>query len=131
VARFGKGKPMDQQASSLLAKHLDLSSRHKAKQELGIKGAQPTGKIHSLRTFQTYSSALTQAGRWAQEHHGIRHLKSLTPTQAQSYLRSPSLEAGRIPPNKSKSSPVLKAIEMHFQRASPMPPGFAPGNSLR
>jgi integrase len=92
MARLGKGKPMHKQAQSLLAKHLDLSSRHRAKQALGIKGAQPTGKIHSLRTFETYSSALTQAGRWARQTHALKHLKSLTPQHAQSYLEQRASE---------------------------------------
>ena len=84
--RYGKGKPMDQQAHALLKSHLDLTSRHQAKQQQGIHGSRSTGRIHSLRTIDKYASALTQAGTWAQREHDLRHLRDLTAAQAQAYL---------------------------------------------
>jgi integrase len=84
--RRGKGKPMEDQAAALLRQHLDLSSRHAAKLELSIRGGGSTGRIHSLRTFEKYAASLRQAGEWARENHGLRHLSDLTPEQAQGYL---------------------------------------------
>lgn len=86
MARLGKGKPMDQQAAALLKRHLDLSSRHTAKQDLDLKGSRSTGKIHSLETFHKYANSLKQAGEWARANHGLKHLKEITPLQAQDYL---------------------------------------------
>lgn len=86
MPRFGQGKPMEVQAERMLGRHLALSSRHDAKQALGIPGARSTGQIHSLRTFEKYTQALAQAGRWARETHGVRHLDQITPAQAQAYL---------------------------------------------
>jgi integrase len=86
MPRFGQGKPMDVQAERMLSRHLSLSSRHEAKQALGIPGARSTGQIHSLRTFEKYTQALAQAGRWARETHGVRHLDQITPAQGQQYL---------------------------------------------
>lgn len=84
--RKGKGKPMAEQAADLLRQHLDLSSRHAAKVELGVLGGRSTGRIHSLRTFKTYSGSLGRAGEWAKQHHGLRHLAEMTAEQAQAYL---------------------------------------------
>ena len=84
--RRGKGKPMGEQASGLLRQHLDLSSRHAAKVEAGVKGTHGTGRIHSLETFEKYSNCLKLAGEWAREKHGLRHLAALSAGQAQEYL---------------------------------------------
>ncbi len=86
MARFGSGKPMDVQASSVLKGFLSLESRHEAKTEMGVKGSQATGKIHSIATFNKYTDALTQAGEWAREHAGLRHIKEITPETAQQYI---------------------------------------------
>jgi len=86
MARRGKGKPMDVQAARMLSRHVSLSSRHNAKEALGVAGSKSTGMIHSLRTLEKYTDALAQAGQWAREEYGIRHLNELTPEMAQSYL---------------------------------------------
>lgn len=77
---------MDVQAQRMLSQHLELSSRHDAKQALGLTGAQPTGQIHSLRTFEKYTDALAQAGQWARDEFGIKYLDQLTPAMGQQYL---------------------------------------------
>jgi hypothetical protein len=77
---------MEDQVAAVLRQFLDLSSRHAAKFDLGVQGSRSTGRIHSLRTFEKYSACLRQAGDWAKERHGLRHLTSMTPTQAQEYL---------------------------------------------
>lgn len=87
MPRLGKGKPMDQQAKALLKGHLQLTSRHTAKQTLQIQGSRTTGKIHSLETFHKYANSLKAAGDWARETQGLRHLRALTPAQAQAYLQ--------------------------------------------
>ena len=84
--RRGKGKPMEEQASGLLRQHLDLSSRHAAKVEAGVKGTHGTGRIHSLETFEKYSNCLKLAGEWAKEKHGLRQLAALSAEQAREYL---------------------------------------------
>lgn len=84
--RRGKGKPMGEQAAGLLRQHLDLSSRHAAKAEAGVRGTQGTGRIHSIRTLDKHVSCLKLAGDWAREKHGLRHLSALTAAQAQEYL---------------------------------------------
>jgi len=86
MTRFGQGKPMDEQGRAVLKAYLSFTSRHAAKQESGAKGSQTTGKIHSLATFNKYALALKQAGEWARESIGLRHLKSFTPELAQQYL---------------------------------------------
>ena len=76
-------KSMEKQAERLLAsRHLSLSSRHAAKS--GSAGS--SGKIHSMSTFQRYCQALSQAGKWARDRHGVRRLDDLTPALAGSYL---------------------------------------------
>jgi integrase len=87
MPRFGKGNPMDIQAKGLLKRYLDLSSRHAAKQAQSVRGSRTTGKIHSLRTFEKYTTCLKQAGEWAKATHGLKHLDKLTPAQAQEYLQ--------------------------------------------
>jgi integrase len=77
---------MEVQAQRMLSQHLSLSSRHEAKQALGVPGARSTGQIHSLRTFEKYTQSLAQAGRWARETHGVRYLDQVSPAQAQQYL---------------------------------------------
>jgi len=77
---------MHVQAERMLGEHLALSSRHEAKEALGVAGAQSTGEIHSLRTFEKYSNALAQAGQWARDEYGIRYLDELTPEMGQEYL---------------------------------------------
>jgi integrase len=84
--RFGKGKPMGVQARGVLKGYLALSSRHEAKRAAGIRGSRSTGKIHSLATFSKYAGALKQAGEWARDHGGLRHLDAFTPDLAQQYL---------------------------------------------
>lgn len=86
MPRFGAGKPMDLQAERMLSQHLSLTSRHEAKEALGVPGAKSTGQIHSLRTFEKYSEALTHAGEWARENFGIKYLDQLTPEMGQQYL---------------------------------------------
>lgn len=86
MPRFGKGKPMEQQARLLLKKHLDQTSRHAAKQAAGVKGARSTGKIHSQGTFNKYAGALKNAGEWMRAIYGVRHLGTITREQAQAYL---------------------------------------------
>ncbi|HHG89814.1 MAG TPA: site-specific integrase [Devosia sp.] len=86
MARFGKGKPMGSQARAVLKAFLSLTSRHAAKQAEGIRGSRSTGRIHSLATFNKYATALKQAGDWAKEAVGLRHLKAFTPELAQQYL---------------------------------------------
>lgn len=84
--RRGKGKPMEEQAAGVLRQHLDLSSRHAAKIEAGVKGTRSSGRIHSLETFEKYSNCLKLAGEWARDAHGLRHLSQMTAGQAQEYL---------------------------------------------
>jgi len=86
MARFGQGKPMEEQGRAVLKAYLSLTSRHEAKQTSGTKGSQSTGKIHSLATFSKYVTALKQAGEWARESAGLRYLKEFTPELAQQYL---------------------------------------------
>lgn len=86
MTRFGQGKAMEVQARAVLKTSLSLTSRHAAKQTSGAKGSQATGKIHSLATFNKYVTALKQAGEWARECAGLRHLKEITPELAQQYL---------------------------------------------
>src|ERR1041384_245133 len=86
MARRGQGKPMDVQAERMLSQHVSLSSRHEAKQALGVPGSKSTGMIHSLRTLEKYTDALAQAGQWAREQYGIKYLNELTPQMAQIYL---------------------------------------------
>ncbi len=86
TTRFGKGRPMDEQAAAILRQHIDLSSRHAAKAGLGIAGTRSTGRIHSLATLKKYSSNLKLAGEWAKGRHGLRHLAQMTAGQAQEYL---------------------------------------------
>ena len=86
MPRFGKGKPMGQQAQAVLKGFLDLSSRHAAKLAGTVKGSQATGKIHSLRTFEKYADCLKLAGKWGRQHASVRFLKDLTPALAQAYL---------------------------------------------
>ena len=77
---------MDVQSRAVLKGFLDLSSRHAAKQVGNVQGSRSTGRIHSLATFNKYVTALKQAGDWAREHAGLRHLKTFTPALAQQYL---------------------------------------------
>ncbi len=86
MARKGKGKPMADQARGLLKKYLDFSSRHAAKQAAGVKGSKTTGSIHSIGSFNKYTSSLKLAGEWARAAYGQNHLDSLTKEQAQAYL---------------------------------------------
>ena len=86
MPRFGKGKPMKEQARAYLKTFLSLTSRHQEKQRQGLKGGQATGKIHSIRTFDAYQKTLAQAGNWLREQYGIAYLKDITPTQADAYL---------------------------------------------
>ncbi|MES1178243.1 MAG: hypothetical protein ABUL62_28230 [Myxococcales bacterium] len=86
MPRFGQGKPMHVQAERMLSQHLSLTSRHEAKQALGVSGAQSTGQIHSLRTFEKYTQSLAKAGDWARAEHGIRHLDEMTAAMGQQYL---------------------------------------------
>lgn len=86
MARFGKGKPMDEQARGLLKAHLTLASRHAAKLAGGVKGGRSTGQIHSLATFNKYTGALKNAGEWIKATHQVRHLDKITEGQAQAYL---------------------------------------------
>jgi integrase len=86
MPRFGQGKSMGIQSQAVLKAYLSLTSRHEAKQASGAKGSQSTGKIHSLATFTKYVTALKQAGEWARESAGLRHLKEFTPELAQQYL---------------------------------------------
>jgi integrase len=86
MTRFGQGKSMVVQGQAVLKAYLNLSSRHAAKQASGAKGSQTTGQIHSLATFHKYAAALAQAGEWAREAAGLRHLKAITPELAQQYL---------------------------------------------
>ena len=73
---------MQTQAQKVLtSRFLDLSSRHKAK-----SGGGPTGKIHSLATFRTYSHALGQAGKWMRIRHGLAKIDKMTPDLAKAYL---------------------------------------------
>ncbi|MEM7504971.1 MAG: site-specific integrase, partial [Pseudomonadota bacterium] len=85
--RFGRGKkPMAAQARELLAQHIALTSRHAAKQSLGVKGSRTTGQIHSVRTHQKYLACLTQAGQWARTETGLGYLSRLPIPVAQAYL---------------------------------------------
>ena len=86
MPRFGKGKSMSDQARAVLKNHLDLSSRHAAKQSQAIKGSKSTGKIHSIRTFNKYCESLKQAGEWMKQMHDLRFLKETTPAMAKQYL---------------------------------------------
>ena len=86
MPRFGKGKPMAEQARNLLKGHLALDSRHAAKQAAGVKGGRSTGKIHSIATFNKYAGALKNAGEWLKATHQVRHLDKVTPEQATAYL---------------------------------------------
>jgi hypothetical protein len=86
MAKFGKGKPMAEQAAAMLRRHLDLSSRHAAKAEAGVQGSRGTGKIHGLRTFDKYVDCLKQAGEWLRKECGLRRLDGATPELAQAYL---------------------------------------------
>ncbi len=75
-------KNMKTQAERLLVgRHLELSSRHRAKAR-----GDASSKIRSLSTFHRYRQALTLAGKWARVHHGIRRLDHLTREMAQAYL---------------------------------------------
>ncbi|MGI9486119.1 MAG: site-specific integrase [Geminicoccaceae bacterium] len=87
MPRFGKGKPMAEQARNLLKGHLALDSRHAAKRAAGVKGGRSTGKIHSIATFNKYAGTLKNAGEWLKAEHQIRHLDKVTPVQAQAYLQ--------------------------------------------
>ena len=86
MPRFGKGKPMAEQARNLLKGHLALDSRHAAKKAAGVKGGRSTGKIHSVATFNKYAGTLKNAGEWLKAEHKVRHLDKVTPEQAQAYL---------------------------------------------
>lgn len=77
---------MEDQAVGILRQYIDLSSRHAAKVELGIKGTRSTGRIHSISMLNKHASCLKLAGEWAKENHGLRHLSQLTAGQAQEYL---------------------------------------------
>jgi len=73
---------METQARKLLtSRFLDLSSRHAAKSHGGS-----TGKIHSLSTFQRYSQALGQAGKWMRQNHNLMLIDKMTPDLAKAYL---------------------------------------------
>lgn len=87
MPRYGKGKkPMKAQARAYLKGFLSLTSRHQEKQKQGIKGGQSTGKIHSIRTFNTYHQTLAHAGEWLRQQYGIGYLRDITPAQANAYL---------------------------------------------
>jgi len=86
MARGGRSRPMHEQSRALLSAHLSLSSRHAEKQAQGKPGSRSTGKIHSLRTLQSYTTCLKQAGQWVRQRYGIKRLKEMTPEQAQAYL---------------------------------------------
>jgi integrase len=77
---------MSAQARGMLHRHVNLSSRHAAKLAQGIVGTGRTGQIHSIRTLHKYVGSLAQAGQWARESFGLRHLDGLTSTMAQQYL---------------------------------------------
>jgi len=83
---FGKGKSMDVQAKSYLKQYLDLSSRHQVKATMNVKGSKSTGRIHSVASFNKYTSALKLAGEWAKANHGCNKLNGISPAIAQSYL---------------------------------------------
>ncbi len=87
MARFGKGKPMAEQARNLLKGHLACESRHAAKKAAGVKGGRSTGKIHSIATFNKYAGVLKNAGEWLKTAHQVRHLDQVTPAQAAAYLQ--------------------------------------------
>ncbi|MGH8490681.1 MAG: hypothetical protein ACREXS_17905 [Gammaproteobacteria bacterium] len=77
---------MSVQAQAVLKRHINLASRHVAKQANGITGGGSTGQIHSLATLHKYTVALKQAGEWARRYAGLRYLQALTPALAQQYL---------------------------------------------
>ena len=82
-------KSMDLQVSTYLkANFLDLSSRHKAKQENKTKGTASTGKIHYRDTFDKYKSSLRCAARYCQDKYGIQKLKEMTVQMGNDYLAS-------------------------------------------
>ncbi len=83
---------MATQAQAVLKGELALTSRHTAKVALDVKGSQTTGKIHSLRTFEKYTSSLKLAGEWAHGHAGLRFIKDMTPALAQAYLEKRAAE---------------------------------------
>ena len=87
MPRFGKGKPMAEQARNLLKGYLACESRHAAKKAAGVKGGRSTGKIHSINTFNKYAGLLKNAGEWLKTNHQVRHLDQVTPAQAQAYLQ--------------------------------------------
>lgn len=93
MAKAGRARPSSAtkgwgiQAERLLAsRHLDLSSRHAAKQAAGIKGNRSTGKIHSLATLAKNTQVLKNAGEWIGPKFGVTRLDRITPEQAQAYL---------------------------------------------
>ena len=72
---------METQARRVLSsRFLDLSSRHKAKSGDGLD------KIHSIATFQRYSQALGQAGKWCRQKYGLLFIAKMTPDMAMAYL---------------------------------------------
>lgn len=77
---------MAEQAAAILRKRLDLSSRHAAKAEAGVRGSRSTGKIHGLRTFDKYVACLKQAGEWLRQARGLRRLDEMSRELAQAYL---------------------------------------------
>jgi integrase len=88
MPRFGKGKPMIEQARGALRPFLSLTSRHDAKQAAGIRGSRSTGLIHSIGTFSKYVRSVARAGEWLKEVFGLRQIQEfkLCPALAQQYL---------------------------------------------
>jgi len=79
MARFGKGsgKDINSQARSFVRSQTAIGqARH----------GDHSGKIHSIRTAQEMTRALTRAGNTLRERHGISSLREITPEMAREYL---------------------------------------------
>lgn len=86
MPHYAKNKPMSVQARKVLSKLLKLSSRHAEKIKQNVKGAQSTGYIHSLSTFDKYVGSLKGLGEWSKAHFDIDRIEQITPAMAESYL---------------------------------------------
>ncbi len=77
MARFGRGRSIEDQAGRIVAANTRLGA---------AKHGDRSGMIHSIRTRDAYVQALERAGKWLEARYGITRLADITRDQAMSYL---------------------------------------------
>ena len=78
---------MKAQTHRVMSKVFTTQSRHELKNEMGLKGAQSTGRIHSIGTLNAYKNALVQVAEYAKSEFGVQKIKDIQPEHVESYLK--------------------------------------------